>query len=288
MLPPATDRLVEKYRIFILGGPLTTIVTFLLSLAFLSLVGIPDFDKASIPVMGVLAIAVFSINLACLYGCLAPNTQKGLTSDGALLWQLRKTGPEQERMLALLQLAKAIYAGERARDWPAALVEKLGAPSDGAALELRARYLRFYYLADQGHYETAWDELVRAENIGSELGDKAGYLREAIQSEKAFAAAWFLHDPNRLPSPDKITDTSHVLVEGVQSRAQAAVALQQGRIVEALTFIEQARKNNEVVAARFRVKGATDSAWLSEMEAEARQRLASESNDYSAAPPYIR
>ncbi|CAN5426905.1 hypothetical protein BH11ARM1_BH11ARM1_08120 [soil metagenome] len=272
MKPLATDRLVSRFRIFIAGGPIVTAL-FLIFGFWIFIIFLPPRDATfRHNLFGIAALGVMTSGITLAYGSLIPRTYKGLSTDALLLWQLRKEGPEQLRLISLTRLGVEISAGVLARDWPIELVEGCASPADSSAIEMQSRYLRYYYFADCGLFDEAWEELEQAAKIGKSLGTKAGFFADMVTWESVYASAWLYKNltfaQGRIPSK---TD-SHEFIQGTRQRALAAIAILEGKAEEALKYLVESRNSSKAISARVGSRSSTDAAWLDAMEAEARKQ----------------
>ena len=278
MTPKSSDRLLAKYRRFVIGGPIATTIGFLITLWIFLQCNFPRReDGIEVLIVYVVAISALYINTILFLSSFFPIAFKGMASDALILWQLRKSGPEQLRMLASVQIGEQIRGGIRAREWTDALVDALGAPSDATVLEMRGRYLRYYQLADRGQVEEAWNELCRAAELSVTLAKTSGFFKGLLESEKVFAASWWKRDAalaRSLIPPEK---PEHELVVSIYLRALATVALVEGQPEETMRLMQTAHEAGMKIVARYRIRSATDVAWNQDIVAEATAMLAKSS-----------
>jgi len=280
MTPKADDGLLARYRGFVIGGPIATTIGFLVTLwGFLQCNFPSRQDGFEVLIVYVIAISALYLNTILFLSSFFPIAFKGMASDALILWQLRKSGPAQMRMLASVQIGEQIRGGIRAREWTDALVKALGAPSDTTVLEMRGRYLRYYQFADRGQIEEAWNELCRAAELSVTLVKTSGFFKDMLASEKVFAAAWWKRDAGlsrSLIPPEKPT---HELVLSTYYRALAALALVEGHPEETLRLMQTAHETGIKIVARYKIRSATDAAWSQDIVAEAKAMLENLSPD---------
>lgn len=157
MLPPDEIDLVPRFRRFIVGGPLASLLWIVVVFGLWKLSGLPfvlpftDVPErlsagARFALMGFQVSAYAAI--AMLLGTLIPQRIKsmgGLPNDMLRLIELRRDGPEARRMIALLILYRQLMSGTRARDLAPHLIADATAVQDDSTDELSGLQLRWAY-----------------------------------------------------------------------------------------------------------------------------------------------
>jgi len=258
-----TERLVSRYRLFILGGPIATIIS--LSFSIWLLVYVFRGSQQS-GFLYLFAFVVLAANVSLALGSLVPMVVKGMYTDALILMRIKGEGADQVRFIALTRIGLEIREGRHSKDWSPELLEAVDQPADGSVQEMQARYLRFHHFTEVGDVQKGWDELERAHRVANALGKQAGYLRSSIEWERVFAAAWIFRNPTlaRNSIPEKTEDSD--FVESTKNRALAALAIADGRLDEARTFLASYHAAAKQTATRLGIESATDNAIIKAMQ----------------------
>ena len=132
---------------FTAGGPL---FSFLGALAVIPAMTMrASHSGTALPVM-FFGIVSFALGVATLI----PNSVGGATSDGARILILLRNRPEGMRWVAMAGLASLISA-QRARDWPAGLVELMGEAVDETPDSASVCTLRYLWHSDRREWDDA-------------------------------------------------------------------------------------------------------------------------------------
>ena len=165
--PSDTGNLVNRYAIFVAGGPLAS--AFLALAAWgLKVICHPGWLHDSFASLSMLSLLVF-IGTALPFAA-----GLGVVSDGDSLRRL--AGPLAARDASLLATAGAICVGRRPRDWPAETVEQALAPSDGSLSELVALTRAVSYAMDCGERAQASALASRAWELAKKYPRQLGFF----------------------------------------------------------------------------------------------------------------
>ncbi len=154
---------------------------------------------------------------------LVPLKEKGMSSDGARILMLLRGGQLADRWCAIWSVYAASAAGERPRDWDAALVRQATSIQDGAVDDAGASLLAYSWALDRGDVDAAGAFLARAR----ELVDKVPILGPSVAAEAAYFTAHYLHDG---AAARALLADAHggTLEEHARLRAEAATLLAEG------------------------------------------------------------
>ncbi|CAN5575994.1 hypothetical protein BH11ARM2_BH11ARM2_17280 [soil metagenome] len=240
---PPTAEVVPTFRRFIGGGPLASIVwcaftLFLFSQASVRFAGARDFFEA-FPIF--VALTLFMMAATLLPGTLWTKPIRGLMPDAYLLLRLRKPGPQSDRLVSLFTLAQRIRAGERARDWPAALIEAQLVLQDGSAEEIQARMLAYYHYMDTGELEQADLNVNRALALLPSKGAESTLVGQSILYASSTRAAEKGDTNTARQYLEKIKKPFDI-INGNRWRAWATLHLAEGNPAETLKAVEASRK----------------------------------------------
>ena len=266
IMDPATKdktELVRRYRKFIIGGPLFSILYAMPLVALhwsLRDAAPRSFEgRIDLPIFVFMACA-----LALLPGTLLPFTAKGTNTDMKQLLILFGTHRARERFIALTTVAMQARAGVRAREWPSELLEVTVDPSDGSDMECRLRLAYFMHLMDVGQSDAARAQVERALVVAQHLGKSAGFLLESTTFELAYALALSgdTAGARELVAP---FEDPHELTLGAKERVLAAIALKEAELDAADAHMRAAVNDLDLVGKRYGVPCATERAWLQEL-----------------------
>lgn len=270
MRPPNVKPNLRDFRIFVLGGPLASLVESFIWMSFYP----RNWERVGHGTATVLAACLIGIcgitAVGTFLGSLTASTANGFSSDRVQLWMSWKRPEMTVRNLAIANIYHNVERGVLARVWNADCMEALAHPEDGSWDELYARYFRYYWCADLGEYASAWAEICRASDLCRALGPGAGEFPQIILSEQIFAASWLRKDvdlANSFPAMELSEDET---LKPGQTRALAALALLEGRSEDALALVTQSRASLTILMEKRNGKSANDLMWLDEIEREAK------------------
>lgn len=212
------------------------------------------------------------VSAIALVGSLVPlTTRRGMQSDGLKLLRMARGGPQRERDLLLPSLLGMTRRGVRPRDWPADLVAGLlelvqRLPTDRLLL-IYCYTLRL----DQRRIQEAGDFLQRivqtlkkAPTIEVTLVLEIAFFEARHRGSTRMARAWLAKTP-------PITTLTNRLL---RSRAEAAIALLEGRLADAQSSCRAGLATVAQTRALSSLELETEEESLQEMLAEAQWRQA--------------
>jgi hypothetical protein len=216
MVPRSTDRLVDRYIRFILGGPAASLVlvagTLILTRIF----------PGSASVRVVLLVSLLLTISACL-----PYTFRSQPTDAKLLLLMIRKGPAAERLAAICYIVALDTQRVEPRDWPRELVEKMSIPTRDKSFLTGAIYVRYADALDSGDPERIAEAIERALSSNDEARpdvQRAFYVAAAcfhgiFRNDAALAEAWF-------ESARKVRNTASL--KDWDAKALASIALAKG------------------------------------------------------------
>ncbi|PAE23285.1 hypothetical protein [Bacillus sp. 7894-2] len=146
-LPSEIDltKMVKKHKWFVAGGPLFTLLAFIISLFYWSV------TKAE------MAMMLTALNLAIFFTTAIPF--KGtFNSDGSVFLLLHKGGKKAETYLAGLILLKEMMSPRSPSDWDEQLIQE-AYKTEASPEAMTTAFLLFYYHLMNGHYEQASESI---------------------------------------------------------------------------------------------------------------------------------
>ncbi|RYG47079.1 M50 family peptidase [bacterium] len=242
MVLPDTLDARSRYRRFILGGPVASLLwcafTIALSFAGAMLLKEPRSPGANIAVTSSAMLAAVSILI--LPGTLSAKPVRGIPTDVCLLNRLREEGAGSNRLIAMTQLDRSIRLGQRERDWPPELIADALEVRDGGPEEMQACTLAYYHYTDIGDLQTAEEVLERAFALRPKKDRDAGLAGQSVIYLKAFTLA---RAGNPLAAQDVLKEVKKPLefLDGNRAFTLAAIALAEGKGAEASAHLKAAR-----------------------------------------------
>jgi len=229
MVPTKTDQLETRMLLFILGGPVASLLFSAFTYwAYVAtdpergaglLAGIPHMIALSMLVMG----------LALLPGTLLPYTAStGNPTDMKVALMILGRPEGRERLVALMLLARELNSGIRAREWSRELLERAAAVRDNTEQELRSLLLLHYHLLDDHEVEEARRVLARAIAVLPTVKHPGEVLRECLRLEAAYDAAWRDNDLERAARELEASNPASEALSGTRARVDAAIAVRRG------------------------------------------------------------
>jgi hypothetical protein len=138
-------KMVKKHKWFVAGGPLFTLLAFMISLSFWAV------TKAEMAMMlTVLNLAIFFVTAIPFKGT--------FNSDGSVFLLLRKGGKEAETYLAGLILLKEMMSPRRPSEWDEQLIQE-AYKTQASPEAMTTAFLLFYYHLMSGNYEKATESI---------------------------------------------------------------------------------------------------------------------------------
>jgi hypothetical protein len=240
--PTDTQRVRQRMAVVIAGGPLASLITGVLALAWCLSLRPSEFDIATpfgrVLFAGALAAYGFgSVGIGLL--TLIPGRTAGFRTDGAQLLTFLRGGAEGDRAAALGAIVGQSLSGVRPRDYAPDLLATALHPADGSGEELAAWQLSLAAAVDAGD-----DTAARAwlERILGAL-DRVPPLTVATQRYDAalLLARW--GDLDRAREQLAAAGTAPAFAaEHLPPMARAAVAIGEGRHADAPPLLAEARR----------------------------------------------
>jgi Zn-dependent protease len=145
MIPRSYERIHQRLRNFILGGPLGNLALNVICGIVLSQPLAPVWQR----------FFTLTAGLSLLLGLLnlIPFEDKHLQSDGARLKMIRHQPQQAERWIAAISLSSAMVRGVRPRDWDAAAVERALACPDRSQDHILALLMAYMWAEDHDNYD---------------------------------------------------------------------------------------------------------------------------------------
>ena len=213
----------RRLTLIFLGGPLAGLA-FALLLEFCR-----DWSQASVLIqMRVHTVAAFNV-LASLASLLPETGHRADFSDGARLVMLLKNDSRAARLLALLQMQRALKDGVHPREWDPAWVERATADNDQSRDAVISLWLAYIWASERQDITSATryleDALAAPDACPRELRDRL-YLEAAIFQ------AWFRDNPSNAHSWAALIHSGR-LVSFEQKRLTMAVLWAEGKSFDA-------------------------------------------------------
>lgn len=235
MHPLDEHRFVVRYALFILGGPLFSLLSLGLLLLIWHLSGIPISRDFPVGLSGGGKILHFLFGLSTvvafttILSSLAPYVSKsGTSSDGMKLIELAKRDGKSPRLFALMTLTRLYLSGTRVRDFPLETIRTANSIQDDSVSELLALQIRWAYELTHDRPQTA-DTLDQIVSLAGRVGKGvAPAWRNSISRIQATQAIFIRHDAEDgaqhlvgLPSENPHTEASTaVLCAGIAALRQ--------------------------------------------------------------------
>jgi hypothetical protein len=180
-IPPTIERLRERMRWLVAGGPLASL-TLAAACGLLSLLDPPR----AIPValLGVMSLGIFLITSV-------PLAAGGFQSDGAQLLSLHRGGPDVERRMLLVLLSGSSMSGQRPRELDPELLASALRLEGNALGRAAAVLLACTVAVDRGE---------PAEDWFAELGSLYFAYPDAFRQSIALWMAWYVAAEHRDPA----------------------------------------------------------------------------------------
>ncbi len=203
MMPPDDRNFGGRFALFIIGGPLFSLIWVGASMAIWPMFGYPILGR--IPAgtsiessMVHLLLSIWTlVAITVLISSLIPYTTKsGLSSDCLRLIQLARKDRGNQRILALLTLQRLTLSGVRVRDLPAETIRLATEIQDGTSSEMIALQFRWAYelTHDRRATEATLDRLLQiAARLNAALSEES---RSSLAQIQALQAVFIRHDPD--------------------------------------------------------------------------------------------
>ena len=236
-IPDDNRNLPRRLLIFMLGGPLASLVQLLLagSLFFRWQTDVYFINNVAWAVEGIALLAVFGA--IYFLSSIKPGAYyNGQPADGGRIASLLRGGPAAERWCALAALYGADQRGQRPRDWDEALIHQALQGFDHTQDGQNARLLAYQWALDNGRIAEAnrWLEEAIAIRPTWMPGTQV-----RLVWEKIFFSARYLHDA--VHARQGLAQIRQNLANQPQHlRAEAAVLLAEGQMTRAKTTAQAA------------------------------------------------
>lgn len=271
-LPQDAKNLVKRFLIFILGGPLSSLICGLTSLVvhywfFTSNLrqNLPGFLSANfLFITGSLSLLIFLVTVL-------PYRSGTFYSDGARIWNMLKGG-EQAKLETILLITIGQSAGgiRPAHLNISALEEALELKVNSIFQTYVHAYLYYAYLDRK--------EISKAESHLEAFYQDIENIPEAYQAnvylEKAYYIALFKKDPFTAQEYFDLAKINPFIPKNYPLRAKAAIALSNGKYEEARQWVAQAIE--ELPKSMEKGMAVAEKEWLEEIREVAEKREAAE------------
>jgi Zn-dependent protease len=175
MIPRSYERIHQRLRIFILGGPLGNFALNFICGIVLSQPLAPVWQRFFTVTAG-LSLLLGLLNLI-------PFEDKHLQSDGARLKMIRHQPQQAERWIAAIALSSALVRDVRPRDWGADVVERALACPDRSQDHILAVLMAYMWAEDREDYDRAQSYL---DHLLADHSYASPHNRAVILTEGAF------------------------------------------------------------------------------------------------------
>lgn len=240
--PTDTHRVRQRMAVVIAGGPIASVITGVIALAWCASLRPLEFDIATpfARVSWAAALTAYgfgSVGIGLL--TLVPGRTAGFRTDGAQLLTFLRGGAEGDRAAALGALVGQSLSGVRPRDYARDLLATARLPEDGSGEELAAWQLSLAAAVDAGEDDVARGLLERI------LGalDRVPPLTVATQRYDAalLLARW--GDLERAREQLAAARNAPAFAaEHLPPMARAAIAIREGDLVGARELLAEARR----------------------------------------------
>jgi hypothetical protein len=181
MVPKSSDRMVDRFLRFILGGPAATIVLLIIALILTRLF------PGSLALRTLLFVDLYLLAMCCI-----PFTVRGFSTDAKQVLLLTRRGPGAENFAAILYLLALDTQQVEPHEWPPELVEKLSLPIEDKAHLASSIVLLSHVAADRG--DTEW--LAREIEHGLAINHRSRPdVQRAFQVAASCFQGIFRHNP---------------------------------------------------------------------------------------------
>lgn len=223
LVPTDLERIHERGRWLVAGGPLASVLLALLAGAACVLFQ----DQAR---FWLLVLAGMSGAIAV--ATLIPNEIGGYASDGAQLLALGRREPVAESRTLLAIVAGDSLAGTRPRDYDARIVARMRGLDGPPPVKLAAAMLEALHALDRGESAEAFFAMIPEHFLEVPAGMRQGYAawlvwyHGTVRGDAALAAQWADAAKGGLVDPAlrALADASLAFVNGDTAQSRAAIA----------------------------------------------------------------
>ena len=248
MVPKSSDRLVDRFLRFALGGPVATFV--LLVIASILVLVFPG----SLALRTLLFVDLYLVAMCCI-----PFTVRGSSTDAKNILLLRRKGAGAEHFAAILYILALDTQQVEPHDWPPELVDKLNLPIEDKAHLGTSIALLSNVAADSGDTEWLAREIERGLAVNHESRPD---LQRAFQVSAACFQGIFRH--NALLAQAWLDSARHVKSTASRkdwdAKPLASIAMAKGESARAqelltrhLTSLDRLPRSGMIAAERRRI-----------------------------------
>jgi len=244
-------RLAEKWRIYLLGGPVASFIYFGIAVWLYWSFTSPENSIPHHLINIVLAVNV-AIVMQVAFLPVSPITNSDVLTDFAYLRLLKS--PAKDHFIAFMRLNQESRSGIWSDNWSKSLLDILGTTPAGSPLEPMARTYRYFHFLKTGDHETAWEEV----SIAAGAAKSRALAYQVTLYEEIFAAYWFGRAAEEIPPwpPERRNIT--VLVKEAKFRAEAAMKLSEHQYEDAARLANLSKEADREIYSQF---GFDHEAW---------------------------
>jgi hypothetical protein len=264
MEPEDSDRVVERHRLMVLGGPLAN----LLSLPCFLLL-----DRLVLPKPTAVDWRAFvvwtnqyqiALTVVFLVMSIVPYRSKKQRNDGMYVWMSYKRPHELRKVVLYSALIRCLQRGQRAREWDS---EMFAAAVDESTPDVSRAYqllLAYYRALDSGMTREAVQHIVAAVNALTDqpIDQPCAAL---VHLEAAYAVALVDGDSERAREQIKLAARCKPTADFVALRALAAVHLASGEWTEAIELAHQANESLAAKAVVWTPSADAEKEWIDDV-----------------------
>ncbi len=236
MVPKGDDRLVARFRWVVAGGILANLAVGILALPFVLLQPASDVNPLTSGWLWLLTSLLFVVANG------APYVSRGNSTDGKILWNLRRDDPNARRTIALLIISRELLANKRPRDLSPSAIKNLAEPQDGSPSEMISLFYSCHYFADNDRWDEFWKATERTKALLDRPGGKEGVAAQVAGHLYAFTVAWRANRPEEAQQfleelPDRLS-----ALKTSRKLACAAIACRLGQRERAKALCDEVEK----------------------------------------------
>ena len=232
MLPDDFENLRARIIVYVVGGPASNLITFLVLRAFLP--NVAQAPNQTVWFLDTLANVSLTLGAANLL----PFRAKGFESDGARLLMAAADERRFARWFALFRLAAASAIGTRARDLDSLALHTALELNDNSSDCMRANLLAYSWASDGDNVQAAAGFLEKSLTYADRLPART---RCFFMLEAALFQGWYREDAARAAHWLRLVGSARKKLPALyRLRAETAVAWAEGRVAEAQDKLQEA------------------------------------------------